>query len=102
MSKKSHTIGNDPLSAYLGSKKEAPEKKEKSESASKKKQRVTIHLPVELINEVKNAVYWEPGLTLTDFAEKALESALKKLEKKRGEKYPSRNNAKLKGGRPLS
>lgn len=65
------------------------------------KQRVTIHLSTDLINRVKDAVYWEPGLTLTAFAEEALLRALLQLEKKRGEKYPERSEHNLKGGRPL-
>ena len=99
------TIGNNPLAAYLGATAAKPKKKNKiAEEEPKKlskKQRVTIHLDVELINKVKDAVFWEPGMTLIAFAEKALANELKLCEKKRGEKYPERKNHNLVGGRPL-
>lgn len=104
------TIGSNPLMAYLSSttestkdiqKKAIAEKTNKATLDTSAKQRVTIHLSTDLINKVKDAVYWEPGLTLTAFAEDALQRALEKLEKKRGEKYPERSEHNLKGGRPL-
>lgn len=104
------TIGSNPLMAYLSStaeqtkdtqKKSAPQSSTKATVDASPKQRVTIHLSTDLINKVKDAVYWEPGLTLTAFAEDALQRALEKLEKKRGEKYPERSEHNLKGGRPL-
>lgn len=66
------------------------------------KQRVTIHISVDLIDRVKNAVYWEPGLTLTEFAEQAFSKALDKREKDKGGSYPARKDKQLKGGRPIS
>lgn len=104
------TMGSNPLLAYLSSTAEQTSEKThtKTKNVTKKeaidtspKQRVTIHLSTDLINRVKDAVYWEPGLTLTAFAEEALARALEKLEKKRGEKYPERSEHNLKGGRPL-
>lgn len=102
------TIGSNPLMAYLSQEAAQPKapttttkaKATKTEDTSTK-QRVTIHLSTDLINKVKDAVYWEPGLTLTAFAEDALFKALEKLEKKRGEKYPERSEHNLRGGRPL-
>ncbi|MGE0009830.1 MAG: hypothetical protein AB7F19_04750 [Candidatus Babeliales bacterium] len=100
------TIGSNPLMAYLSQeiepKKNSTAQKTKNDTSDvSPKQRVTIHLSTDLINKVKDAVYWEPGLTLTAFAEDALQKALEKLEKKRGEKYPERTDHNLKGGRPL-
>jgi hypothetical protein len=66
-----------------------------------KKQRVTIHVPAELIDRVKNAVYWEPGLTLAGFAEMALAKALEELEQERGTPFPHRRDRQLRGGRPI-
>jgi len=97
---KKKTIGNNPLEAYLGSKKEQQEIMPETMQV-KKKERITIHLPVDLIEKVKNAVFWEPGLTLTGFAEYALERALKEQEEKRGEPYPERQERNLKSGRPV-
>jgi hypothetical protein len=64
------------------------------------KERLTVHLPVDLIDRVKNAVYWTPGLTLAGLSEDALRKAVDRLEKERGEPYP-RRRSELKGGRPL-
>jgi len=64
------------------------------------KERLTVHLSVELIERVKNAVYWTPGLTLAGLAEKHLSAAVDKLEKKNGKPFPQRSS-NLKGGRPL-
>ena len=64
------------------------------------KERLTVHLPVDLIDGVKNAVYWTPGLTLARLAEEALRQALAALETARGEPYPPRERP-LTVGRPL-
>ena len=64
------------------------------------KGRLTVHLPVDLIDRAKNAVYWTPGLTLAGLVEEAFTKALDQLEKKRGESLPPQR-AELKGGRPL-
>lgn len=99
---KKKTIGNNPLSAYISSTvKEQKPQEIKSESQQGRTQRVTIHIDVDLINAVKNAVYWEPGLTLTSFTHDALSKALEKMEKKRGKKYPKRKEHNLRSGRPM-
>jgi len=64
------------------------------------KQRVTVHVPIHLIERVKNAVYYEPGLTVAGFCEQALSKAIDKLEKEKGRPYPSRRE-QLRGGRPI-
>lgn len=102
------TIAENPLTDYLSAK---PQKTKITTLAATQtstpaherqlKQRVTIHISVELIDRVKNAVYWEPGLTLTEFAERAFDRELKKWEKEWGEEYPQRKEYQLKGGRPL-
>ncbi|MBA3954249.1 hypothetical protein H0X48_02940 [Candidatus Dependentiae bacterium] len=68
---------------------------------SSKKQRVTIHIPEELIDKVKNAVYWEPGLTLAGFAQYALARTLEQFEHERGAPFPDRKTRQLRGGRPI-
>jgi hypothetical protein len=65
-----------------------------------KKQRFTVHLTEELINDIKNAVFWTPGLTISDLVESALLQAIEAMEKKLGEKFPQRTQG-LKGGRPI-
>ncbi len=71
----------------------------KSSSQGVKKERLTVHLPVALIERIKNAVYWTPGATLTGVAEQALGNLVDALEQERGEPFPQRK-AELTGGRP--
>lgn len=102
---KQRTIGINPLIQYL-SEKEPKESLEiaqatlEAEWVSVKKQRVTIHVPIDLIERVKNAVFWEPGLTLAEFAEHALAKAIDELENENGSPFPQRKRP-LRGGRPL-
>jgi len=109
------TIGNNPLEQYLSTPKEVVKEEAKISAASvseikkeipfsghaSKKQRITLHLSSELLEKIKNAVFWEPGLTIAGVAEDALTHALEKLEKKRGETYPARKEIKLRAGRPM-
>ncbi len=108
------TIGDNPLDAVIpalgGLTERAPERAperprtparvEAKEPPRAAKERLTVHLPLDLIDRVKNAVYWTPGLTLAGLAEDALKRAVDRLEKDRGEPYPHRRS-ELKGGRPL-
>lgn len=71
------------------------------ESEAVKKERITLHIPSELVDKVKNAVYWEPGLTLAGFAEIALYKLLDQLEAERGAPFPPRRRHRLYGGRPI-
>lgn len=64
------------------------------------KERLTVHLPLEVIERAKNAVFWTPGLTLAGLAEGAFLDALERMEKKNGKPFPKRK-ADLKGGRPI-
>ncbi len=64
------------------------------------KQRMTIHLPVDLVEKMKDAVYWTPGLTLAGLAEDALQVAVEEIEEERGEPFPKRRE-NLRGGRPI-
>lgn len=105
---KRKTIGNNPLDAVI------PVPKFNNNVASSKayagqeietpkkiiKERLTVHVPIDLIDRVKNAVYWTPGLTLASLAEEAFTHILEKLEKEHGKVFPARKED-LKGGRPL-
>lgn len=105
---KQKTIGNNPLAAYLSvesnvnlSEHIAHENSEiLAQNLNTKKQRITIHVSSEIIERVKNAVFWEPGLTLAGFAEYALEKAITEFETERGTPFPQRKHP-LRGGRPL-
>lgn len=65
-----------------------------------RKSSFTVHLREELIERVKNAVYWTPGLTLSGLTEAMLEQAMAELERKNGGPFPQRGG-NLKPGRPV-
>lgn len=65
-----------------------------------RKQRLTVHISVDLIDRLKNAVYWSPGVTLAAIAEEYLSKGVDALEKKNGKPFPPRKE-ELKGGRPV-
>lgn len=90
------TIGANPLDAVVP--EAPPEAAEPFPKVSK--ERLTIHLPVDLIDRVKNAVFWTPGLTLAALGEEALRAMVDQLEDERGGPFPPRRE-ELRGGRPL-
>jgi hypothetical protein len=101
------TIGDNPLDALIPAGLGVPSRASAPTTARaparpKKipKERLTVHLPVDLINRVKNSVYWTPGLTLASLAEQALARAVAEREAERGEPFPQRDQ-ELKGGRPM-
>ena len=62
-----------------------------------KKTKLTLTLPVVLVERVRNVVYWTPDLTLTTLVRSAIETRLKQMEKKRRFK-PRRGRIRV--GRP--
>ena len=97
------TIGDNPLDAVIPSMSApAPRRAQATQPTATRatKERLTVHVPIDLIDRVKNAVYWTPGLTLAGLAEDALRRTVDALEAERGEAYPKRA-AELKGGRPM-
>jgi hypothetical protein len=120
---KRKTIGENPLDALIpmGEPKREPQKRVGSQVAAAlktstrrkdsifrdtvadkkpEKERLTVHLPVAVIDRAKNAVYWSPGLTLAGLAETAFLKTLEKLEKENGGPFDPRKE-ELKGGRPI-
>lgn len=63
------------------------------------RKRLTIYLPVELLERARNAVYWTSGTTLAGLIEQALSRSLEGRESLNGGRFP-RRLAELKGGRP--
>ena len=108
---KRQTIGENPLDGLIGQntingmsattvieeKQPQPQKK----AQSPKKQRITVQISEDVIERVKNAVYWTPGLTLASLAEEAFAKAVDQLEKKKASSFPQRKE-ELKTGRPIS
>ena len=112
---KRRTMEESPLDMLTGPAKRAKKASTRGLSTSKpakekasrppvrekvEKQRLTVHISVDEIERVKNAVFWTPGLTLAQLAEDALSGAVDKLEKKNGKKFKARTSD-LKGGRPM-
>ena len=80
----------------------AGRRKRPEQAARGPKQRFTVHIPPELAERVRDACYCQPDLTLAAFVEKALDTALIKLQKQRnkGKPFPARKGD-LKRGRPI-
>ncbi len=80
----------------------AGRRKRPEEATTGPKERFTVHIPPELAERVRDACYWQPDLTLAAFVEKALDTALTKLQKQRnrGKPFPTRKG-ELKRGRPI-
>ena len=102
---KRKTIGETPWDAVVPRKEETkavPKKKPALPEPVKKakKERLTVHLSVDVIERAKNAVYWSPGLTLAGLAETAFLKTLERMEKDNGGPFLHRK-AELKGGRPM-
>jgi hypothetical protein len=65
------------------------------------KERVTFQLPVGLIEKARDVVFFSPGVTMSGLMEEALRAQLVRVEKARGEPFPSRGGAVLRTGRPV-
>jgi len=118
--KKRSVIGADPLDAMVPTKGDgraatkasrrglepAGTTKRPEPEPRISKQRLTVHIPVDLAERCKDAVVALSGpparLTLAELAENALEAELAKLAKtyNKGKTFPKRT-ADLKGGRPI-
>jgi predicted DNA binding CopG/RHH family protein len=104
---KRQTIGDNPLDAYISTNTGRNEFEEKQDinpqktAKQSKKQRITVQISVDVIERIKNAVYWTPGLTLAALAEEAFSKVVDKIEEERGEVF-SKRREELKTGRPLN
>ena len=70
-----------------------------SDGQQRKHKRVTFYLPVELVEDLRNVVYWTRGVTLAGLVEEALNDTLRRRQEAQGGPFPSRQGP-LKGGRP--
>ncbi len=75
------------------------ERRKKAREESARRDRLTVKLPVGLIERARNAVFWTEGLTLTGLIEESLENAIARLERRRGQPFTERS-ADLRAGRP--
>ena len=68
---------------------------------SVERKRLTVSLPIDLLERSRNTVYWTKGLTLARLLEQALTSTLDQRERMNGQPF-TRRLENLKGGRPRS
>ena len=110
-------LGDDPFEAVIpDSGDNEPEQQSAKDSrpasthssrpapvARVQKTRATFHLPVDLLEETRDVVYWVPGLTMTNLTEEALRREIQRIKDVRnaGEEFPSRESD-LKRGRPVT
>src|SRR5215213_6937435 len=105
MARRPSTIGMNPLDAVVplgrpGDPASGEQAVADTAPAPKPaKERVTFQLPVELIERVRDAVYWTPGATMAALMEAALSDHLARLEERRGAAFERRGGA-LRTGRP--
>lgn len=71
------------------------------ERRSEKRERLTVKLRTEIIDRLRNAVFYTPGLTINGFIEKCIVSIVGEMEKERGAEFPERTE-NLRAGRPRS
>jgi hypothetical protein len=64
-----------------------------------RKIRLTVSLPSDLVDRLRDAVYWSPGLTLAWLIGQSLRTSLAEMESLRQGPFPKRTNA-LRAGRP--
>ena len=99
-------LGDDPFEAVIpDSGDNEPEQQNSSRPAPVarvQKTRATFHLPVDLLEETRDVVYWVPGLTMANLTEEALRREIQRIKDVRnaGEEFPSRESD-LKRGRPV-
>ena len=61
--------------------------------------RLTVSLPSDLVDRLRNAVYWTPSLTLAWLIAQSLRNSLTEMESLRQSPFPKRTKA-LRAGRP--
>jgi hypothetical protein len=63
------------------------------------RERITVQLSAEVVDRLRNAVYWSEGVTLAGFIENCIVRSVEDMERKRGSSFPPRRE-ELKRGRP--
>lgn len=105
MARKS-TIGFSPLDLIVPQKPSSQPKKTIKKQAkpepkkpSIERERVTIQIPVETVERARNASYWD-RIPFAQIVDDALNAAVDKMERARGDTYPERETG-LRAGRPF-
>lgn len=63
-------------------------------------EQVAVRLPTVLVQEMRSAVYWTPGETITSLVARAVGRELRRLERERGKPFPAAQ-ANVRRGRPV-
>ena len=95
--RKGSTIGNNPLDQVVPLRPVEPIAPAAVEPA---RERLTVSLPVDLVERARNAVWWTPGATLAGLVENALAADMDRLEAENGGAFKARS-ANLKPGRRM-
>lgn len=77
----------------------SPARPRETEPGSSGMVRLTVSLPADLVDHLRNAVYWTPNLTLAWLIAQSLRTSLTEMESSRREPFPKRTKA-LRAGRP--
>lgn len=110
-------LGDDPLDAVIPGPAPSEQEQQQSAKASRpastrssisrsagvRKTRATFHLPIDVLEEARDVVYWVPGLTMASLTEAALRREIQRIKDARnhGEDFPTRESD-LKRGRPVT
>jgi hypothetical protein len=87
--RRSSTLGDDPLAAVFPPPSTGPPP-HRDVPRSARAITIGVSLDPYVLERARNAVYWTPGLTLTDLATQALAAAVDDLEHERGQAFPAR------------
>jgi hypothetical protein len=71
----------------------------KADRQESRKIRLTVSLPCDLVDRLRDAVYWSPSLTLAWLIAQSIRTSLAEMEVVRQGPFPKRTNA-LRAGRP--
>ncbi len=76
-----------------------PSRPNKTERPQSRTVRLTVSLPSDLVDRLRDAVYWSPSLTLAWLIAQSLRTSLTEMESFRQCPFPKRTKA-LRAGRP--
>lgn len=90
-----------PLTISRAGTMDSPNRQEPAGVTRDRSTRLTVNLSKDLVDRLRDTVYWIPQLTLSRLVEEAIYSSLTRLESANRGRYP-RRTAELKPGRPRS
>jgi hypothetical protein len=96
MKRKTKTIGQGPLDDVLP----RDSGNNDQEPIVPIKERATFMLSADVMDRLRNVVFWTPGATMSELVEQAISRAVEREEKERGEPFPRRTRTLL-SGRPV-